>query len=134
MTDKFNKDVPLSDEVKKTIKHFDNLEHYQAEQQKEHCVSYDNDNLENRLFNEKHTVEFLAERERQMGALKKALKTLSSEDLKMIRDNFYFDGGKRPTYTELAKNCGVTRQVYTRRLNRILAKLKKTIENYLNSY
>lgn len=133
MKDKFYDDVNLSDEVKQAIKHFENLEHYRTEQQREHCVSYNDDNLENRLFNENDNVEFIAERERQLSALKKALKTLSSEDLKIIRDNFYFDQTK-PTFTELAKKSGVTRQVYTRRLNRILAKLKKIIENYLNNY
>lgn len=131
MTDKFYNDVELSDEVKQAIKHFDNLEHYQTAQLREHCVSYDDEKLENRLFNSTDNVEFIAEHEKQLSALKKALTTLSSEDLEIIRENFFFEE-KKPSYTELANKYGVTRQVYTRKLNRILAKLKMIVENYLN--
>ena len=132
MKDEFNDGVVLSDKVKQIIKHYDNLEHYQAEQQRRNCVSYDEDNLENRLYNESDTVEFTAERKAELDALKKALDDLSSEDLKIIQDNFFYVG-KKPSYTELAKECGITRQVYTRKLNRVLAKLKKLVENYLNN-
>ena len=58
MKDEFNDGVVLSDKVKQIIKHYDNLEHYQTEQQRRNCVSYDEDNLENILYNESDTVEF----------------------------------------------------------------------------
>ena len=66
-----------------------------------------------------------------MNALQKALSDLTDKERKMIEDNFFFDG-KKPTQTQLAKLEGITSQVYGRKLKRVLQKLKRLIETYIN--
>lgn len=129
--DKVNNGKGLPKKIRLAIYSLDNYESYQAEQQREYCVSYD-DEWERVLFLESQKVEYIVEKEERLRALKKALESLSSEDRKMIEDNFFYDGN-RPTYTELAKKHGISRQAYTKNLNRLLAKLRKIIEYYLSN-
>ena len=99
---------------------------------KKRFVSFNNQ-IENYISNDEDTVEYFLERKSRVSALKKALSDLSDDERQMIRECFYFDGKKKPSYKVLAQSCGITRQAYCKRLNKLLVKLKPMVEYYLEN-
>lgn len=63
-------------------------------------------------------------------ALNQALTDLTAEEVQIISECF-FEGAK-VNYTKLAKNHNISRQVYCRKKNRILNKLKELVISYYN--
>ena len=90
-------------------------------------------NLELSLFKNEDTIEYYLDRKSELSALKKALSDLSDDERQMIRECFYFDEKKRPSFQSLAQSYGITRQAYCKRLNKLLAKLKPMVEYYLEN-
>lgn len=77
------------------------------------------------------------------------VKTLSAEELhksllaalsylsdleRIIIDEVFFYSGKKPSLEELGSKHNISRQCYTRKLNRILRKLRTLIEQNITEY
>lgn len=90
-------------------------------------------NLELSLFKNEDTIEYYLDKKSELLALKKALSVLSADERQMIRECFYFDGKKRPSFQSLAQNYGISRQAYCKRLDKLLVKLKQIVEYYLEN-
>lgn len=102
-----------------------NLESYDFKHEKtfsriEDTVEYSLD-LENEIF----------ESDKKIIALKKALSDLSDSEMQMINECFFFEG-KKSSYKDLAKQYGITRQAYCKRLNKLLSRLKPMVLFYLD--
>jgi DNA-directed RNA polymerase sigma subunit (sigma70/sigma32) len=67
-------------------------------------------------------------------ALHKALDSLSETELKMIDECFFYDEQEKKTITELAKEHNISRQAYTKRLKKILVKLRLFINDYYDEF
>lgn len=69
--------------------------------------------------------------------LNRALKELTALEQQII-DECFFDNqneyGKRKTYTELAKKYNISQQAYSKRLNKILKKLRVLIDFYYEDF
>lgn len=123
----------LSDGVKRTRWRYSAKERYYQKSTAELLVSYDRD-FEEVLSNPADTIECLLDKKCEIAALEKALSNLSDGERQMIRECYFFAGKKRPTYTQLARSCGISRQAYCKRLNKLLMKLKSLVEFYLEDF
>ena len=106
--------------VCKRLERFD-CKHEKTFSRIEDTVEYSLD-LENEIF----------ESNKKIIALRKALSDLSDSEMQMINECFFFEG-KKPSYEDLAKQYGITRQAYCKRLNKLLSRLKPMVLFYLEN-
>lgn len=67
-------------------------------------------------------------------ALMTALQKLSVIERQIIDECFFYEDVKRKTYQELGKKHNISRQVYVRKLNRTLSKLRQLIEQHFDEF
>lgn len=97
--------------------------------EKNRRIRYD-DYMEYLLYNSEDTVEYHIKHAAELQALQSAIESLSEHEFKMIMD-CYFYNGKRPSYEELAKAQGISRQAYRAKLDRVLDKLRLLVNFHL---
>lgn len=127
MKSKYRCDMPES--VKRYMKRCDDKDEYYRNVVAKRFINYD-DYLEEYISDVEDTIEYSLDRKSEIIALKKALKNLSDSERQIINECFFFEG-KKPTYTDLAKKYGISRQAYTAKLDRLLKRLKTIVEYYL---
>lgn len=126
--------ISKNEEIRKVITHYRDKEKYYKKVISKRFVSYeqvepfipspDSNYIE-------ISVEEKLQKQAAVSALKKALIELSDDERQIINECFFTD--EQTTYTKLAKNYGISRQAYCKRLKRILAKLKPLVEYYLEN-
>ena len=79
------------------------------------------------LADEKSDINYVLSQRELHKTLLNALDSLSMAERTII-DECFFEDAKRLSYEELGKRHNVSRQVYTRKLQRILRKLRQLIE------
>lgn len=129
-------DCKVPDEVKRVISQFDDRERYYQKISLQRYVSFDE--LDKTISRTEDTVEYALDtsfenlcKQEKISALKKALFNLSDDERQIVKECFYFNGRKKPSYSELAKKYNISRQAYCKRLNKILKKLRESIEKTL---
>lgn len=128
----------MSDEVKRVIRQFYDRERYYQKISLQRYISFEE--LDKTVSRTEDTVEYAFDvnleilcKEEKIAALKKALLDLSDDERQIIKECFYFNGSKKPSYSKLAEKYNISRQAYCKRLDKILRKLKEIIENSENS-
>lgn len=128
-----------SDKVKRVISQFNDREKYYREVSSKRYVSFCE--LDEAIYREEDTVEYALNisfdnfcKQQRIIALKKALFNLSDDERQIVKECFYFKGKKRPSYSELSKKYGISRQAYCKRLDKVLKKLKADIEEMVTEY
>lgn len=83
-------------------------------------------------FNSSNTIEDLISERNLHRALHKALSELDKAEYEIIQEYFFSD--EKVTYEELSKKHSIARQVYTRKVKRILAKLKVLVVSHYEEF
>lgn len=129
-------DCKEPDEVKRVISQFDDRERYYQKISLQRYVPFDE--LDKTISREEDTVDYALEisfenlcKQEKILALKKALLNLSDDERQIVKECFYFNGRKKPSYSKLAEKYKISRQAYCKRLRKILRKLKESIEQTL---
>ena len=122
-------------EIKRVITHYRDKERYYQKVISKRLVSYEQ--VEPLIPSPDSsfieiTVEEKFQRQVAVSALKKALTELSDDERQIINECFFTD--EQTTYTELAKNYGISRQAYCKRLRRILRKMRSVITEEISNY
>lgn len=116
--------VILSEEIRTEMKKHARREQYLYERDKNRVIQF-NDEV---CADSKSIIEDVINTRNLHIALKQSLDKLSDNEKQIIFEVF-FESSAEPNYTKLAERHGVSRQCFTRKLNRILAKLKVLINN-----
>lgn len=77
------------------------------------------------------SVDEIIRKQHMHRALMSALKELTDIEQQIIDECFF---SEKKTYTELSKSHNISRQAYTKKLHRILDKLKALIESYYEDF
>ncbi len=77
------------------------------------------------------SVDEIIRKQHMHQALMSALKELTDFEQQIIDECFFTD---KKTYTELSKSHNISRQAYTKKLHRILKKLRTLIESYYEDF
>lgn len=77
------------------------------------------------------TIDEIIRKQHMHQALICALKKLTNFERQIIDECFFTD---KKTYTELSKSHNISRQAYTKKLNRILKKLRILIESFYEDF
>lgn len=130
--------INKNEEIRRVITHYRDKERYYKKVISKRLVSYEqvepfipstDSSVDGSVI--EISVEEKLQKQAAISALKKALIELSDDERQIINECFFTD--EQTTYTELAKNYGISRQAYCKRLKRILAKLKPLVEYYLEN-
>ena len=127
-----------SEEIRRVLTHYRDKERYYKKVISKRLVSYDKIEpfIVNSESNFNSSVELAVEekfkRQTELKALKKALTELSDDERQIINECFFAD--EKSTYTDLAKQYGITRQAYCKRLHRILRKMRSVITEEISNY
>lgn len=123
----FDEEKKISPIILKECKKMARRERYLYERDKGRLVRFDDSYT---IDKTKSTlVEDLITARNIHTALHKALAELTADEY-IIIDECFFSGYDKVNYSKLAEKHGISRQAYTRKLNRILKKLKKLFISY----
>ena len=128
----------MPDEVKRVIRQFYDRERYYRKISLQRYISFDE--LDKTVSMTEDTVEYAFDvnlenlcKEEKIAALKKALLNLSDDERQIVKECFYFNGSKKPSYSKLAEKYNISRQAYCKRLDKVLRKLRRIIEETLEN-
>ena len=125
-------------EILDVIHRYNEREKYYTNVVKKRHVPFSD--YEESLSDYRDTVEYAFEcayehdrKQKAIAGMKKALLNLSDDERRIIKECFYFNGSRKPSYSELAEKYNISRQAYCKRLNKVLLKLRRILkENFEN--
>lgn len=119
----------LSSEILKEYKKMKRRERYLYEKDKGRLIRFDEAYI---VTGSTSTIEdFISKRNLHI-ALLKALNELDEVEYEIIQDCFFTS--KKVNYAELSKKYSISYQAYVKRLDKILAKLKKLVTLYYEEF
>lgn len=118
----------IPQDVFKELQRIDDREKYRTKVDKKRLSLFAFD--ESRYSRDEDSIEYQLNKKEQLKALYKAIGTLTEDELQLINECFFDE--TKPNYTKLAKQYGISRQLYSSRLKKVLTKLRLLVEIHLN--